>query len=431
MRITEYTSSLLGERYTCAEHESGLLIYLFPKKMTSTAALLAVRYGSTVSHYRAGEDEKKLPAGVAHYLEHKLFENEDGSDSFARFAALGADANAYTSYDRTVYTLNCTERFDEALAELLQFVTHPYFTEASVEKEQGIIAEEIRMYADSPWERSFRELLRLLYKKHPVRQDICGSVSSIRRITPTLLHDCYRSFYTPANMVLVVCGDVCAERIYEIVDSAFSKTPMSPAAVPIYPDEARGVTGKARSTVSMPVAKPIFSIGIKDSVKGLCAKERFRRDTAMTLLCDILFSRSGSLYNELFEEQMISPAFSAGYSSTDSFAFTCLSGEADDPEAVFERIFAYVEQVKKTGISDEDFERCRRVLYADELRAYDSTEEIANRLLSFVLDGVSMFDATEVLQAVTKQEVEELLASAYRREYYAMSVILPQECDEK
>ena len=428
MKTTEYVSPLLEERYVCIEHTSGLPIYVFPKKLTTTCALFAVRYGSTVASYRTPDGQQKNPpAGVAHYLEHKLFENEDGSDSFARFAALGADANAYTSYDRTAYTLSCTERFDEALAELLRFVTHPHFTEQSVKKEQGIIAEEIRMYNDSPWERCFRDLLRTLYQKHPVRQDICGTAASIARITPKILYDCYHSFYTPQNMVLVVCGDVSVEQVLSVANNALPPSFIGGStATPTYPEEPFAVIGKSRTSLTMPIAKPLFTVGIKDCVTGLSPDERFHRETAMSLLCDILFSRSGSLYNELFEEQLISPAFSAGYSSTESFAFTCLSGEADDPDRVFEKILSYVERIKRTGIDDEDFERCRRVLYADELRAYDSTEEIANRLLSFVLDGVPMFSATDVLQSLSKQTLEELLHSVYQASNYAFSVILPQ-----
>ena len=431
MKTTEFFSPLLGERYVCAEHDSGLPIYVFPKKRTTTCALLAVRYGSTDCTFLPAGSASAVqsPAGVAHYLEHKLFENEDGSDSFARFAMLGADANAYTSYDRTAYTFSCTEHFDEALAELFGFVTHPHFTDATVEKERGIITEEIRMYADNPWERCFRNLLRVMYRRHPLRQDICGSEASIRKITPAILYDCYDNFYTPENMVLVVCGDVTAEQVLAVADRALPAKDFRKAAKPVYPDEPLGIEGEHRICQKMPVAKPLFAIGIKDTVKGLSADERFRRETAMSLLCDILFSRSGSFYNALFENQIISPAFSAGYSCTDSFAFTCLSGEADEPDLVFALFKEYVKKVRTEGISDEDFERCRRVQYADELRAYDSTEEIANRLLSFVLDGTEMFDCPAVLQSMTKAELETLLRENCREEYFALSVIKPTETE--
>ncbi len=428
MKTTEFFSSLLGERYVRVEHDSGLPIYVFPKKLTTACAIFSVRYGSLDCAFSTdGGGTKACPAGVAHFLEHKLFENEDGSDSFARFAALGADANAYTSYDRTAYTFNCSEHFDEALAELLNFVTHPHFTEQSVKKEQGIIAQEIRMYTDNPWERCFRNLLRMMYRNHPMRHDICGTEASIQRITPEILYDCYHSFYTPQNMVLAVCGDVSVEQVLAVADRVLPQNQTFSSARTISEDSTPRIEGKRRTIQKMPVAKPLFSIGIKDCITGLDADTRFRREMAISLLCDVLFSRAGRLYNDLFERQIISPAFSAGYSSTDSLGFICVSGEADHPDEVLRIINEHVASLLKSGIPDEDFERCRRVMYADEIRAYDSTEEIANRLISFALDGMDMFSCPALLQSLTKQEPEALLAELWQDDRIALSVIAPQD----
>lgn len=426
MKRIEFSSTFLGERYIRLEHRSGLPIYLFPKKLTTAYALFAVGYGSMDSRFCLpnASEPTVTPDGIAHFLEHKLFENEDGSDSFARFAALGADANAYTSYDRTAYLFSCTERFDEALEELLRFVTHPHFTNASVKKEQGIIAEEIRMYEDSPWERCFRILLEAMYESNPVRNNICGTEESISHITPQLLYDCYRTFYNPANMVLVVCGDVTEEEIVAVADKALP-CDFLPRSVSRPLNVERDAVVSPYTEARMQVSKPIFSIGIKDPVVGLSPDARLRRDLAMTLLDEILFSRAGAFYNALFEENVISPSFSAGYSSTDRFAFHCVSGESDTPEEVLRRLHGYLACVKREGIDAEDFERCRRVLYADEIRAYDSTEEIANRMLSFVMDGSEMFSVPEILQSITKEELEELLNTSFAEDLFAMSVIRP------
>jgi len=428
MKTTEYSSELLGERYVCVTHHSGLPIYVFPKKLTTACALFAVRYGSLDCALPQKDGSvRDCPAGVAHFLEHKLFENEDGSDSFARFSALGADANAYTSYDRTAYTFSCSEHFDEALAELLQFVTHPHFTEQSVKKERGIIAEEIRMYADNPWERCFRNLLRLMYRNHPMRHDICGTEASIQKITPEILYNCYQSFYTPRNMVLAICGDVSVEQVLAVADRVLPQNWGSETDRVLCEDLTDRIEGKRRTVQKMPVAKPLFSIGVKDRVAGLDAPARFRREMAISLLCDILFSRAGKLYNDLFERQIISPAFSSGYSSTETLGFLCLSGEADHPEEVLRLIDEHVRALLSDGIPEEDFERCRRVTYADEIRAYDSTEEIANRLVSFALDGIEIFSCPSMLQSITKAELEQLLAQIWRDDCIAMSVIAPQE----
>ena len=428
MTRTEFYSPLLKERYCRLDHESGLQIYVFPKKLTTSYALLAARYGSLDRAVCVdGGAVEAFPDGVAHFLEHKLFDNADGSDAFERFSALGADANAYTTYNRTAYLFSCTEHFAESLAELLSFVTHPHFTASSVKKEQGIIAEEIRMYDDMPWERVFQNLLCAMYREHPVRCNVCGTVASIREITPQLLYRAHMLFYALCNMVLVVCGDVDAEEICKISGRVLPAGRADACRVErLIPTESTEV---ARSYVEarMSVSKPIFSIGIKDDAPAKDPVTRARREFAMTLLNEVLFSQSGAFYHELFEEGLITPSFAHGYSAEESFAFNCITGESDRPTEVLARFWTYVDRVMDEGLSDEDVERARRVLYADEIRAYDSTEEIANRLLSFVLDGIDMFDVPEWIRTVTRKELEELMRALYKRERVALSVIYPSD----
>ena len=208
---------LLGEEYRIYRHPCGLDIYIFPKKMTTAYALFGTKYGSLDNRLIDSEgNEKIVPDGIAHFLEHKLFSNEDGTDSFERFSALGADANAYTSFNKTVYLFSCTDHFYESLAELIDFVTNPYFTKESVASEVGIISEEIRMYRDHPADRCFYGMLEGLYEHHSIRRNICGTVRSISRITPELLYDCYHSYYQFSNMALVICGDVDDEEVLKI-----------------------------------------------------------------------------------------------------------------------------------------------------------------------------------------------------------------------
>ena len=425
MKRIEYTSALLREEYTYVEHASGLPIYVFPKKMTNTYALFATKYGSMNTHFRVGEKRVAAPEGIAHFLEHKLFEAPDGTDTFTRFSALGADSNAYTDYDKTAYLFSCTEHVEEALAELLTFVTEPHFTAESVERERGIIAEEIREDEDSPWERAYLNLLASLYHKNPVRIGIGGTVKSIQKITPKLLYQCYDAFYRLDNMALVVCGNVTPEAVLAVADRVLPNTREEKEPVRrIYPTEPEAVN-RARIEAKMQAAKPIFNIGIKDNVLPEAPEERLRRDLSITLLNEILFSQAGPFYAELFDAGLISPSFSFGYSSTERFAFTCISGDSQNPEAVYDYLIEYLEAVKKKGLSSEDLERCRRVMYSDEIRAYDSTDEIANRLLSFVFDGSELFDVPAVLQSITKEELEELLHTLYQPQYFAMSVVRP------
>lgn len=420
-----FQSDLLGEHYTLTVHESGLPIYVFPKKMTSTYALFATDFGAVDT---AAVDEGRItpPAGVAHFLEHKLFECEDGSDAFERFSALGADANAYTSHTRTVYLFSCTDHFSEALGELIDFVTHPYFSKKSVKKEQGIIAEEIRMCHDNPYDACYYNMLEGLYAAHPVKVDVCGSVESISAITPEVLYAVYRTYYQPSNMALVVCGDVTTEQVLAIADRHLPRVGLGDPVPRVVTTEAPEAN-RARIEDLGQVAKPIFSIGVKDTAIPVGAKERLKRDAGMAILCEMLFSEAGELYNALFDEGLISPELSADYALTRDFAFVQISGEANDPDLVLARIKAYIEKIKQTGLSPEDFERCRRIEYAEYIKSFDSTEEIANTLLSFVFDGAEMFSYAEVLESIDLDFIEKLLAHVFEQSHMTLSVIIPKE----
>lgn len=426
MKRTEYTSALLREQYTHIEHASGLSIYVFPKKMTNTYALFATKFGSMNTAFCVGEKQYTMPEGIAHFLEHKLFEAPDGTDTFARFSALGADSNAYTDYDKTAYLFSCTEHVEEALADLITFVTEPHFTAESIARERGIIGEEIHEDEDSPWEKAYLGLVTSLYHKNPVRNNVLGTRKTIAKITPELLYECYNAFYRLDNMALVVCGNITPEAVLAVADRILPATREERDPVRrIYPEEPQTVR-RTRANAKMQVAKPIFYIGIKDAIIPTDPTERLRRDLSVALLNEILFSQAGAFYAQLFEEDLVSPSFSFGYSSDNNqFAFTCISGESKNPEAVYERMMQYLNEVRENGLSDEDFERCRRVMYADEVRAYDSTDEIANRLLSFVFDGSQIFDVPTVLQSIKKEELEALLHTLYQPKHFAMSVVRP------
>ena len=426
-RFEQFESDRLQETYDLYHHPSGLDIYIFPKRMTTTYAMFGTRFGSVDREFHLASDSDgqtvHVPAGVAHFLEHKMFSNEDGIDSFERFSAYGADANAYTAHNRTVYLFGCTENFAESLTELLRFVTHPYFTEESVKKERGIIAQEIKMYDDDAYERCFTELLRCLYHVHPIRENICGTVRSIGQITPETLMDCYRVFYNLSNMALVICGDVSADEILAIADRELpTEDPVR--IVRSLPDEPDTVF-RPRFSMPMQVAKQIFNIGFKDTGHRLSAMERQRREAIMSILNEMLFSRSGELFNSLFESGKISPGFSYGYSMSDTFSFNSLAGEADDPDAVLAEILAYIEEKKKTGLDPKTFARCRRVMCAEYVKDFDSTEEIAGDLLGYVFDEGEMFTYGELLRRVTPEDTERLLHEVFDPERVCMAVITP------
>ena len=423
-----FESALLREKYYRYTHACGLPVYVFPKKLSSTYAIFATRYGSidNVFSTDGGKTFVEVPDGIAHFLEHKLFANEDGSDAFEHFSAIGADANAYTSFNKTAYLFSCTKDFEAALGELIDFVTHPYFTKASVKKECGIIAQEIKMYDDHPTESCYYGMLDGLYARHSVKKNICGSVESISRITPELLYGCYRAFYDMSNMALIVCGDVSPEAVAEIADAHL---PKEKSSLSLIRDESAfeesASAHRARVAKQMKVAKPIFNIGIKDTDIPRDPYERLKKDAAMSILSEILFCRAGKLYSELFEGELISPDLSYGYTMSDTFAFTSIAGEANDPEAVLDKIKAHISALIDDGIAAADFERAKRVMYAEFVKEFDSTEIIANNILAFIFEGVDIFEYASIISSVTQKDVSDLLARSFRDEFFTMSCVFP------
>ncbi len=425
-RFTIHTCPALGEVYYEATHPSGLRVLVCPKDLSAYYATVGVRYGSMDLPDAPSKSRQTYPMGVAHFLEHKLFEKEDGGDADADFAAIGAEVNAFTSYDRTAYLFSCTDRFDEALSHLLRMVSDLTVTDESVSRERDIIAEEIRMNADSPWERCYAEMLRALYHSHRVREEICGSEVSIGRITPAVLRRIFDAFYTPANMVLAVSGRITLEAVMAVLDAHLPATP-SPVPPPLRPFGEPFAVAQERVSVRMQAAKPLFCIGIKDGTVPSDAREILRRDLLMTVLCEMLFSRSGDFYSELFESGLVSPGMSYGSSIGRGFGFYALSGEADDPDAVMAAFRAYIDRLHTEGLSEEEFERSRRILYADYVTGFDSTEDIASSLCNYALEGVELFDFLPIVEDMTFAEVRVLFADTFREGQYVLSVVEPQD----
>ena len=424
-----FSSALLDEQYSRVVHSSGLEIFIFPKQLTTFYAIFGVKYGSiNSSFYLCDEPENiiTVPDGIAHFLEHKLFANEDGSDSFERFSMLGADANAYTAFNKTAYLFSATENFYDSLRELIAFVTHPHFTKENIASEIGIITEEIKMYDDSPSDRCFYGMLEGMYEHHSIKRNICGSAETIKQITPELLYKCYNSFYNLNNMALFICGDVDEAKILEIADELLN-TPAEPFKC-VYINE----NTKEKPCAYIPyveskmqISKPIFNIGIKDTDIPDDANERQRRDVAYSILDEMIFSQAGELYSLLFERDMISPSLSYAYTMSLTSAYHSLAGEADNPKLVLEEILKYIDDLKKKGLSYEDFLRGKRIWYASFVKSFDSTEGIANNLMSFHFDGAEILSFTDIIDSVTFEYINEIFEHAFDREKITLSVIMP------
>ncbi len=424
-------SELVKEQYTKLRHKSGLTVYVFPKELTTSYAILATRFGSIDNRFRVGDETEfiTVPDGVAHFLEHKMFENEDGEDTFVKFSRTGASANAYTSFRTTAYLFSCTEELYPSLEILLRSVFSPYFTEENVKKEQGIIAQEIRMGDDEPSDALLYGMLEGLYEKNSVRINIAGTVSSIMKITPEILYRCHRAFYNPDNMVLCVCGQAELDRVMAVVDEIVGAT--EPVSVESVHESESPRAFRPRTEKRMQIAKPLFCIGVKDVVISDDPEERMKKEIAMTLLSSAAFGRSSTFYNDLYNEGLLSPSFSSWCQHNAAFSFFSLSGDSRDPEEVYRRFLAYAERLTEVPLSEEDFERCRRALYASYVRDFDSTEEIANVLaVDCALNGMEIFRYGELLREITSEDVFRLAKELFRPEAYTLSTVFPIESSE-
>ena len=376
-------NQMLDEKYFTFTHKSGLEVFVFPKKMTNSYAIFATRYGAVDNKFKHVTDNEYtvVPDGIAHFLEHKMFECEDGVDAFERYAKTGANANAFTGNNLTGYIFSCTENFYESLEILLDFVTHPYFTEQTVSKEQGIIGQEIKMYEDHPGVRMHRELMKALYKKNKMRVDIAGTVESIAEITAETLYKCYNIFYNLRNMTLCVCGDVDPNMVESICDKVLKEAePFTIVRDPENDDEPREVY-KKRTVCKLDVSKPLFSIGIKDMDIPKEAKERTKKAYGTEILDEILFSQSSEFYNTLYSQNLIAQDLSSGCEIGKDYSFNVISSESSDPDKVYNMFLDYIEETKRNGLDKEAFELSKRTVYASNIKSFDSVEDIGNNFI--------------------------------------------------
>ena len=425
--ITIKENHALRERYYKIIHPSGLEIFVIPKELSNYYALFGTRYGAIDNCFRTNDNEPftRVPDGIAHFLEHKLFENEDGTETDTRFSSIGASANAFTSADMTAYEFTCTENFYEALEILLDFVTHPYFTKETVQKEQGIIGQEIAMCDDMPTRRLYYEILQALYHHDNTRINVCGTQGSIAQITPEHLYACYRTFYHPTNMTLVLCGKIDPQKVCAIADTYLPNAP-APQEIDRYFEAEPDSVLKKRHTIHMDIARPMFAIGIKDVHAHAGTAEGVKRDYTLRIVSDLLFGTSSYFYEKAYDDGLLNARFSAGYEAYRTCAFFLLSGETDDPEEIYNRVLSTIRQAKQTPPAIEDFLRIKKALYAEFIRDFDSTEEIANNLLSLHFSGVDLLDTGDLINSITYQETVDAINDLFCEDFFSMATILPE-----
>ncbi len=413
--------SEIGESYIKAVHPSGLKIYILEKPQYNSAyAVFGTKYGSIDTCFSVNGEKTQVPEGIAHFLEHKLFESEDG-DAFTKYAATGAYANAYTSFDRTCYLFSCSDRFYDNLGILLDFVQSPYFTAETVQKEQGIIGQEIRMYDDSPDWRVMFNMLLAMYKNHPVRIDIAGTVESIAEIDDKLLYKCYNTFYNPSNMFICIAGNVNSEKVLSQINGAV-KTNAPIEIERIGCDEPDEVVDSYVEQ-KLAVAQPIFCFGYKESMDK---PERTVKEKVRTaLLLEIIAGDSSPLYKKLINEGLINDEFSFEYFTGHGYSAVIFEGESADPKRVAEEIKAEVERLKTDGIDKKLFSAVRCGMYGEAVRSFNSVESIATQMVSCAMSDSGLFDELKYIKSATPEKVYKRL-SLLDNDKTVLSVVNPE-----
>ena len=419
--LKEVFESEIGESYVKCQHELGLKIYILEKPLYNSAyAIFGTKYGSIDNVFSVNGERVEVPEGIAHFLEHKLFESEDG-DAFTRYAETGAYANAFTSFDKTCYIFNCSSRFYDNLEILLDFVQSPYFTAATVEKEQGIIGQEIRMYDDSPAWRVMFNMLLAMYKSHPVRIDIAGTTDSIAKIDDKLLYKCYNTFYNPQNMFLCIAGNVNTEKILKMVEAAV-KPKESIELQRIMPKEPDSVL-KPYVEQALEVAQPMFCFGYKENVDTpLSVKDR----VCTAVLLEMIAGDASPLYKRLTNDGLINDDFSFEYFNGEGYSAVIFEGESQNPKKVAEEIKLEVNRLKADGLNKKLFNAVRSGLYGDAIRVFNSVEAITMGLVDCAMNDTGLFDDIKYLKAITADDVYKRL-SLLNDECTVLSVIVPKE----
>jgi len=424
---TEYFERLQETVYRHV-HDNGLTVCVLPKKgFHKTYATFTTQYGSIDNHFKPFYSEHwlQVPDGIAHFLEHKMFEQPDGTDVFQVFSRQGAESNAFTTFTRTSYLFSSTSHVEKNIETLLNFVQEPGFTEQSVEKEKGIIGQEIRMYNDNPDWRVYFGLIENLYHTHPVRVDIAGTISSISHITKDLLLDCYQTFYHPSNMVLFVVGPVDPEKIIALVE-ANQQAKNYDDAPPIerrYPDEPRTAYQK-ESVLKMAVQTPKCMIGFKEGRVHREGGDLLRHELAVQILLEVMFGKSSENYQALVDEGLIDDSFSFEYTEEHEFGFSAVGGNTEDPDRLSERLLEIVRAAKSGALDEESLHRVRKKKIGSFLKALNSPEFIANQYTRYFFNKMNLFDTVSALEKLTADDLVTVLNDHFKEEAFSQCKVV-------
>jgi predicted Zn-dependent peptidase len=432
MKIRKISYDQINESLYEYNHYSGLKAYVFPKKgFYKKFAAFGTNYGSVDSEFVIpGEAvSTKVPDGIAHFLEHKLFEQKDGN-VMEKYSAMGASPNAYTSFTQTVYWFTCTEKFHEGFNLLLNYVQNPYITEESVEREKGIIGQEIQMYQDDPNWRVYFNLLNSFFVDHPTKKDIAGTIESISHINKDTLYQCFHNFYHPSNMVLIAGGDIDYEEVFESVDKHIESQIPREMIERIYPKEPNEIrTNYVEQT--MEVSIPIFYMGYKDKFRDRKnsrlledeGKDLLARDVAMKIILEMVFGKGSSIYNLLYNQGLIDNSFGYDYTIEKDYGYSMIGGESFSPEKVRDIISEEIRKLREGGFSDIDFAITKKMLKGRFVRSLNSVEKPCRGFMNNYFKGVNVFDYYTMYENIDFELTKEVFLDHFDESMMALSVV--------
>ena len=419
MKVIE--SLKIKEKIYMEKLENGLTIMIVPKNTTNKKYVIwGTHFGSIDNHFIMPntKEEVSVPDGVAHFLEHKMFEQENGRNSLDVLMALGVDANAYTTNNHTAYLFEATENFYEALDELMDYVQHPYFTDENVEKEKGIIGQEIGMYDDDPGWRLYMNALDCLYHDNVIKIDIAGTVESISKIDKDVLYKCYNTFYNPSNMVMVVCGDFEPEKMLEEIKKRLVEKPKQCEIKRIYAQEKKEIHMPYKED-TMEVSSPIFMIGFKDEIEE---KNKIQRHIAIEILMNMLIGKSSPLYQKLYNEGLLMSQPDLDYEFSNDYAHVLIASQSKDPKEIQEELLKEIKRLQE-NFDEAHFNRIRKKVYGDYVAEYNNVADISRMLLSDYFKGVQTFDYIEQFSTVTLEYTRQILQEVFDEKKCILSVI--------
>ncbi len=410
----------IQEKIYTEKLSNGLNLMIIPKKTQKKYIIWGVNYGSIDHKFMVGDKEITVPDGIAHYMEHKLFEQENGTNSLDVLSSLGVNANAYTTNNHTAYLFeDNNEKFLEALDEFMNYVQNPYFTDENVEKERGIIEQEIMMYDDYPDWKLYMNAMKAMYHKNPINIDVAGTKETIAKITKDTLYEAYHAFYRPDKMAIVVCGDFEPEKLIPEIEKRMTLQNATQNVKRLYEEEPKEIVQK-QVEAEMNISMPIFMIGYKDEVT---CENQIKKDLALDILFNILIGDSSELYQSLYEEGLLQSEPTFIYENSQTYSHVLIQGQSEKYDEVMKKIEQGIENLKQNGIQDEVFDRIKKKLYGEYVKSYNDVGSIATTFIQNYFRNINPLDYFEEFKGLDKAYTMQVLEEVFKPERKVVSIV--------